>query len=251
MVTSYHIISILLYISKLLSGSLIARILFQPLEEMGRTFFSKLLLSGDSDDEKKKNEKTAANVLLLLIRFHILLGLVFICFATNYTSTLIDLLLGRLWSTGEEKVPSVLAMYCVYVPFMGVNGITESFVQAVATKQDLSRLSYFMVLFSICFMTAGVVFMHYLHLGAIGLILANMVNLGIRICYSWYFITQYFNVPVSVRQWFPHPVTLIAFISAWFVTNWSSSYFGWFTLKEKAQHIFVGGVTFIVVSLIM
>jgi oligosaccharide translocation protein RFT1 len=227
------------------AGSLIVRILFQPLEETGRTFFSKLL-------QKKSKDTTAANVLMILIQFHVLLGLVFICFATNYTSTLIDLLAGKRWSLGEGDAPGVLAMYCIYVPFMGINGITEGFVQAVATKSDLSRLSWFMVLFSICFMVAGFVFMHLCELGATGLILANMVNLGIRICYSWYYICKYFdNVTLSVRQWCPHAVTIAAFVLAWFVTWWSNYHIGWYTLQQKAVHVFIGGVCFFLCSLVM
>ncbi|CEP11554.1 hypothetical protein [Parasitella parasitica] len=233
-------------------GSLIVRILFQPLEETGRTFFSKLLLSAQDDRKRRANEQTAANVLLILIKFHVLLGLVFICFATNYTSTLIDLLVGKKWSVGEGNAPGVLAMYCVYVPFMGINGITEGFVQAVASKNDLTRLSYFMVLFSVCFMASGFVSMHLLELGATGLILANMVNLAIRICYSWHYIRRYLShVALSVRQWSPHVATLSSFVLAYFVTHWSKTFIGWYTLEEKALHVAVGGVCFILVSLVM
>lgn len=229
---------------------MIVRILFQPLEETGRTFFSKLL----SDDEKKvSTRQTAANVLMILVQFHVLLGLVFICFATNYSSTLIDLLAGHKWSQGEGNAPGVLALYCVYVPFMGINGITEGFVQAVATKSDLSRLSYFMVFFSICFMASGFIFMYIFEMGAMGLILANMVNLGIRISYSWYYIRNYFqpSVTLSVKQWFPHAVTLTSFILGWTITFWSAKNIGWYTLKQKATHIAIGGICFLFVSLIM
>ncbi|CAO3618138.1 unnamed protein product [Mucor hiemalis] len=237
-------------------GSLVVRILFQPLEEMGRTFFSKLLLPSDNNKKEidLKAKKTASDVLLILIKFHILLGLVFVCFATNYASTLIHLLAGRDWAIGPA--PNVLAMYCVYVPFMGINGITEAFVQAVATKKDLTRLSYFMFLFSVCFMTSGFIFMYHFQMGAVGLILANMVNLGIRIVYSWNYICTYFHsakdgVTVSVRQWFPHVATVTGFVLAWSITYWSKENLGWFTLKQKMLHIAVGGFCFILVSLIV
>lgn len=230
-------------------GSLIVRILFQPLEETGRTFFSKLL----QDSNKQARYQAAANVLTILIQFHLLLGLVFVCFATNYASTLVDLLAGKGWSLGEGNAPGVLSVYCIYVPFMGINGITEGFVQAVATKSDLSRLSWFMVLFSVCFMVSGFVFMDLLELGATGLILANMVNLGIRICYSWYYISKYFgkHVTVSVRQWCPHAATLAAFALAWVVTFWSNHKIGWYTLQQKMVHISIGGICFIFCTFIM
>lgn len=237
-------------------GSLVVRILFQPLEETGRTLFSKLL----NKDESAKNNNISENskilaidVLMVIIRFHILLGLIFICFATNYTSTLIDLLVGKKWSEGQDA-PLVLSVYCIYVPIMGINGITEGFVQAVASKSNLKKLSYYMIGFSLCFMGAGIIFMYILRLGAIGLILANMVNLGIRIKYSWYFITHYFKgyeKKLSFRLWLPNKLTLFAFGFSWVITYLSQQWIGWRTLQQKAIHISIGGLCFGFVCLIM
>ncbi|CAG8624505.1 4890_t:CDS:2, partial [Scutellospora calospora] len=133
-------------------GSLVARILFQPLEETGRTLFSKLLSNVDRKDDIKISEApktalfTSLKVLTTLIKFHILLGLLFIGFATNYTGALIDLLVGSVWS--QSLAPLVLSAYCLYVPIMGVNGITEAFVAAVATEETLSILNYWLIAFS-------------------------------------------------------------------------------------------------------
>src|ERR1700731_197063 len=84
-------------------GSLIVRILFGPLEETVRTLFSKLLSDiGDKPLTKSQSHvlETSARILTTIFKFHILLGLVFTCFATNYTATLIDLLVGSIWSKG-------------------------------------------------------------------------------------------------------------------------------------------------------
>ncbi|ORX57072.1 Rft-1-domain-containing protein [Hesseltinella vesiculosa] len=230
-------------------GSLVARILFQPLEETGRTLFSKLL----NKKESRTNERALAlDVLLLILRCHVVLGLVFICFATNYTSTLIDLLVGKKWSM--TQAPSVLALYCMYVPIMGINGITEGFVQAVASKQDLARLSYYMVGFSLVFMSAGALFMHVLPLGAFGLVLANMVNLGVRIGYSWYYIVCYFHEEkraLSIWSWWPSWATTMAFAFGWASTFWSKQVIGWDSLTAKMQHIGVGGFCFVCVCFVI
>ncbi|CAO3612045.1 unnamed protein product [Cunninghamella echinulata] len=237
-------------------GSLVVRILFQPLEETGRTLFSKLLNKDESTKNSNISENSkllAIDVLMIIIRFHILLGLIFICFATNYTSTLIDLLVGKKWSEGQDA-PLVLSVYCIYVPIMGINGITEGFVQAVASKSDLKKLSYYMIGFSLCFMGAGIVFMYILQFGAIGLILANMVNLGIRIKYSWYFITHYFKGyenKLSLRLWLPNKLTLFAFGFGWIITYLSQQWIGWRTFQQKAIHISIGGLCFGFVCLIM
>ncbi|EIE85289.1 hypothetical protein RO3G_09999 [Rhizopus delemar RA 99-880] len=166
-------------------------------------------------------------------------------FVVNY----VDLLAGSTWS--KSDAPTVLAVYCMYVPFMGVNGITEGFVQAVATKQDLNRLNYFMVFFSACFIVSGFIFMYWFNLGAVGLILANMVNLSIRVVYSWHYICTYFNRSRNISSWFPHPATMLAFSISWFITNWSDKNIGWYSLKQKLVHVCVGVICFVFVSGIM
>ncbi|KAI9261644.1 Rft protein-domain-containing protein [Phascolomyces articulosus] len=240
-------------------GSLIVRILFQPLEEASRTFFSKLLATKNT-----RNTKTAKDVILLMLRFHVMLGLLFICFATNYTATLIDLLVGKEWST-ERNAPGVLSAYCLYVPIMGINGVTEAFVQAAASKNDLTILSYYMIVFSTCFMASGYLFMSVLDMGAIGLVLANMVNLSIRIAYSWNYIRRYFQnnskkdendggnhhrqqQPLEIRQWFPSTVTIAAFVGSWAITRWSEETIGWETFYQKMTHITIGGLCFLGVA---
>jgi oligosaccharide translocation protein RFT1 len=141
----------------------------------------------------------------------------------------------------------------MYVPVMGINGISEAFVQAVATEQQLARLSKFMIFFSLIFVSSGVLFMHFMHLGAIGLVLANIVNLGSRIIYSWIFISDYFlskrgddlgklDKLITVSSWLPSKVVLLTFASGWAITRLSEDLIGWATLREKVMHIAVGGV---------
>jgi oligosaccharide translocation protein RFT1 len=225
------------------------------LEETARTLFSKLLVDvGDQPLSKSQNRvfETSARILITIFKFHILLGLIFTCFATNYTATLIDLLVGSAWSR-STNAPTVLSFYCAYVPVMGINGISEAFVQAVASEQQLARLSKFMIVFSLIFMSSGVLFMHFMQLGAIGLILANIVNLGSRIIYSWIFIRKYFlhnrgqdiamlSQMITFRNWFPSKVVLFAFATGWGITRLSEEIIGWTTLCEKIIHIAVGGV---------
>ncbi|KAI9014343.1 Rft protein-domain-containing protein [Phycomyces nitens] len=232
-------------------GSLVVRILFQPLEETGRTLFSKVL--SISPDQKESAITTVTDVLVVIIRFHVLLGLLFVCFATNYTSTLIDLLVGKEWST-VRNAPQVLSAYCLYVPMMGINGITEAFVQSAASSSDLTRQSYAMIGFSICFILAGYLWMSVWDFGAIGLVMANMVNVGIRITYSLHFIKKYVGAQSSklyIRQWIPHRLTVAAFAASWAITRWSYHHIGWQTLDQKAKHVSVGVACFGVVCAVI
>ncbi|CAG8475301.1 12428_t:CDS:2, partial [Dentiscutata heterogama] len=246
-------------------GSLVARILFQPLEETGRTLFSKLLTNVDKKDEKMVNSQktalfTSLKVLTTLIKFHILLGLLFICFATNYTGTLIDLLVGSVWS--QSLAPIVLSAYCLYVPIMGVNGITEAFVAAVATEETLSTLNYWLISFSAGFVGSGIIFMKVFSAGAFGLIAANAFNLSTRITWSWNFIQNYFlknrnysqseveelQRMLSLSNLLPRLLVLISFFISWVVTFWSNEHIGWATMGAKIKHTGIGCFCAIIVA---
>ncbi|CAO3568191.1 unnamed protein product [Mortierella alpina] len=271
-------------------GSLIARILFQPLEETSRTLFSMLLAdvgkdpaasaapitSSDSTVRAELTESQVANLvlsrnlLLTMMKFHVLLGLVFIAFGTHYTATLIDLIVGQYWSR-QTVAPAVLALYCYYVPIMGLNGITEAVVQAVASDKELSVLSYWMVGFSAVFCSTGALLMWGMGLGARGIVLANCVNLSMRILWSMWFLSGYFGryIPTAgagrARQrvgvvntfsyvpWktiIPSPVVLAAFGTAYAVTALSEQWIGWERLYDKMVHLSVGVATFGVVMVI-
>ncbi|KAF9294638.1 Oligosaccharide translocation protein rft1 [Linnemannia elongata] len=274
-------------------GSLIARILFQPMEETSRTLFSRLLSdiapgstpSGNKDTNSEKTSNTTTptsrtltetqldnlvlsrNLLLTIMKFHILLGLVFIAFGTHYTATLIDLVVGRYWSTGT-KAPQVLSLYCYYVPIMGLNGITEAVVQAVASEKELGVLSYWMIGFSAVFCSTGAFLMGTLNLKAEGIVLANCVNLIMRIVWSMWFLSGYYGryIPIAGKSstttkegvlarfayvpWqniIPRPTVLVAFGAAFVLTATTEQWIGWEGLYNKAVHLGIGVAAFVVV----
>ncbi|KAG0061600.1 Oligosaccharide translocation protein rft1, partial [Linnemannia elongata] len=274
-------------------GSLIARILFQPMEETSRTLFSRLLSdiapgstpSGNKDTNSEKTSNTTTptsrtltetqldnlvlsrNLLLTIMKFHILLGLVFIAFGTHYTATLIDLVVGRYWSTGT-KAPQVLSLYCYYVPIMGLNGITEAVVQAVASEKELGVLSYWMIGFSAVFCSTGAFLMGTLNLKAEGIVLANCVNLIMRIVWSMWFLSGYYGryIPIAGKSsptakegvlarfayvpWqniIPRPTVLVAFGAAFVLTATTEQWIGWEGLYNKAVHLGFGVAAFVVV----
>ncbi|KAG0240190.1 Oligosaccharide translocation protein rft1 [Mortierella sp. GBA43] len=265
-------------------GSLVARILFQPMEEIGRTLFSRLL----SDIESSSSASTSSsanveplsetqvqnlilsrNLLLTIMKFHLLLGLVFISFGTHYTATLIDLVVGSYWS--RTVAPAILSLYCWYVPIMGINGITEAVVQAVASEKELTVLSYWMIGFSVVFCGTGAFLMGALTLGAKGIVLANCVNLAIRIIWSMWFLSGYYGryIPatrnpqtgsnsfigrfsyVPWRNVMPHPKVLVAFGAAFMITAASEQWIGWERMMDKAIHLAIGVGTFAAVMVVV
>jgi len=91
------------------------------------------------------------------------------------------------------SAPAVLEAYCYFIPFLGLNGIAEAFVQAVANEQEIARMSWAMSLWSAVYIAACFFFTVILQQKEVGLIQANMVNMACRIIWSGIFIYNYFK----------------------------------------------------------
>ncbi|KAF1791064.1 RFT1 protein [Phytophthora cactorum] len=127
-------------------GSLVPRIVFLPIEEATKTIFSKLALaqkqkSDDKDDKEnmKKSLEDGQTLLLVLLKLMNLVGLLFVCFGTSYAHTLVLLLYGA--EKARQGVGAALAVYCAYIPFLGVNGVCEAVVHAIGDDHELMRLN--------------------------------------------------------------------------------------------------------------
>ncbi|KAI0438596.1 Rft-1-domain-containing protein [Xylaria telfairii] len=181
-------------------GSLLARLVFQPIEESSRNYFSKLLSSssastvgGKTEDEstaKTQLRRARANFQALL-KFYVLLSVVVVSIGPYAAPLLVQIVAGPRWS--GSGAGGVLARYCLYIPLLAVNGVAEAFVSSVATKSEVHRQSLWMGLFSLAFAIAGFVSLRVLDLGAVGLVYANAINMLCRIIWSGAFISQYFG----------------------------------------------------------
>ncbi|RYP02573.1 hypothetical protein DL764_005747 [Monosporascus ibericus] len=187
-------------------GGLLARLVFQPIEESSRNYFSKLLSTdtltttdpADSAQEVNKtgsSPRSAAVVqardnLRALLRFYVLLGILVVSIGPYAAPLLVQIVAGARWSASGAG--GVLARYCLYVPLLAVNGVAEAFVSSVATKDQIHRQSLWMGLFSVAFGVAGFAALRVLGLGAAGLVYANAVNMACRIAWSAGFISRYF-----------------------------------------------------------
>ena len=66
-----------------------------------------------------------------------LAGLLAVAFGPAYTYMLLRLVYGQRWS--ETEAPKALAVYCLYILLLAVNGILEAFVHAVANSRCAYR----------------------------------------------------------------------------------------------------------------
>ncbi|KAF7531312.1 hypothetical protein G7054_g8983 [Neopestalotiopsis clavispora] len=183
-------------------GSLLARLLFQPVEESSRNYFSKLLSTTaagneDAKDNSAPEQAVKANViqartdLQSLFKSYILLSILVVSLGPFGAPLLVQIIAGKAWA--QSGAGDVLAQYCLYIPLLAMNGISEAFVSSVATKGEVHRQSVWMGAFSVMFGVAGFVFLRLLGLGAVGLVYANGINMACRILWSSRFISTYFD----------------------------------------------------------
>ncbi|KAM6515442.1 Oligosaccharide translocation protein rft1 [Fusarium solani] len=182
-------------------GGLLARLLFQPVEESSRSYFSRLLSSptapapvGDGEKQSAKPSPAvneAKQNLRTLLRLYILLSSIIINIGPFAAPPLLAIVAGKRWI--GSGAGDVLAAYCFYIPFLALNGLTESFVASVATEAEVHQQSGWMGAFSVAFAASAFLFMWVFPLGAIGLVLANIINMACRIVWSGAFIKRFFK----------------------------------------------------------
>lgn len=182
-------------------GSLVARILFQPLEESSRSIFGRLLspqqeLTPSSNklvppESERRSLQQAISYLRSLLHFYTLVSLLSVSLGPTVAPILLGIIAGPRWTS--TAAPAVLAAYCYYIPLLALNGILEAFVSAVATPAQLRQQSAWMLAFSGAFATTGYFVLKLWDLGARGLVLANAINMVLRIWWSWGFVRDYFT----------------------------------------------------------
>jgi oligosaccharide translocation protein RFT1 len=175
-------------------GGLVARMLFQPIEETSRNIFGQLCNTDykESEHERAKGDLQSAKLLLQnVLRFYNILGLVACAIGPTAAPILLQLVAGSRWSRTDAS--TVLVSYCYYVPLLAINGVTEAFVAATASNTTLNIQSAFMMAWFIAFSASTYVFMHIMKLGASGLVYANCINMSLRIIFNSYFIKSYFK----------------------------------------------------------
>jgi hypothetical protein len=184
-------------------GGLIARMLFQPIEESSRNMFAKLCASPDSapdtkksdegqqSQEQKRNLAQASKVLTIILRLYCIISLFAITLGPTLAPLLLSVVAGKKWSATNAS--NVLAIYCYYIPLLAINGVTEGFVAAVATNKELYAQSISMGFFFAAFAGSAWFFLGQLQLGGSGVVLANTVNMALRIIWNTWFINRFFG----------------------------------------------------------
>ncbi|CAA9959185.1 Oligosaccharide translocation protein [Pyrenophora teres f. maculata] len=183
-------------------GGLIARMLFQPIEESSRNMFAKLCAKPTSSEaaekkgeskmsvEQKQNLAQASRVLSTILRLYGIISLFAVTLGPVLAPVLLSIVAGQKWSATSAS--KVLSTYCYYIPFLAINGVTEAFVAAVATNKELYAQSVSMGIFFALFAGSAWFFIGQLEMGGNGVVFANTVNMGLRIVWNTWFIKSFF-----------------------------------------------------------
>ncbi|XP_014824652.1 PREDICTED: protein RFT1 homolog [Poecilia mexicana] len=234
-------------------GSMVARFIFLPIEESFYIFFAKVLERGrDVESQKKEDVAIAAEVLECLLKLVLVIGLIIAVFGYAYSHLALDLYGGAMLSSGSG--PGLLRCYSCYVLLLAVNGVTECFVFAAMSQQEVDKYNLVMLALSMSFLLLS--YMLTWWAGGIGFILANCLNMALRISHSLLYIHRYFQSSQwkPLRGLLPSPLLLVVLIISAGVTAGSEAVFccdgGWLF---RMAHIGVGGVCllFVLVAVLL
>ncbi|PWY69159.1 nuclear division Rft1 protein [Aspergillus sclerotioniger CBS 115572] len=206
-------------------GGLVARVLFQPIEESSRTLFSSLLNSGGTGKLNVKSVNAAKSRLTEVVRAYSLIAAVGFPLGPVLVSQVLHVLGGRSWAS--PRVSSLLSLYCYYIPFLAFNGISEAFVSSAANPEELRRQAVWMGVFSACFTSVAYLFLKVGGLGAHGMVYANIVNMAVRIVWSFSFIRSFLSrhkSDMALSELTPRPLTCIACALMSIIHNTRHSY---------------------------
>lgn len=123
------------------------------------------------------------------LKIVVLMGLMFTAFGPSYSYSFVRIIHGKEWSDGEAS--TALSYYCIYIITLAINGTSEAFLHAVATKDQLYSSNIFMIICSVSYIVLNIILLRLA--GIVGLIAANSINMSLRIIYSAVFIRQYFQ----------------------------------------------------------
>lgn len=168
-------------------GSIVARLLFQPIEELLRMTFTRMFSKRDAD--VKASYRLMENLLVFYANLSLLLVL------GGYTNGgfLLRLLLGRNEKWKSSSVFEYFPQYVLYLPFLAFNGILEGFFSSASTQKQIATFSVFMSVSSAAVLTLLYVLVEKLLWLLTGLIVANITNMSLRITYCFVFLVDFYR----------------------------------------------------------
>jgi oligosaccharide translocation protein RFT1 len=186
-------------------GSLIARLVFMPIEDSTRLSFASIMNDIRSISSQNHTYSPIEFRMLLNQKYHDLLyfssllqmislfGMIFVIFGPPYVRVAVILFLKSSWR--NEEVIQTLCFYCLYIFILGVNGISEGFVQTTCNEKDFKYTNHSYLFSTITYTVTAYLFSR--SLGSRGLVLASCFSMLIRIIFNFRYIHGFFTSPYN------------------------------------------------------
>ncbi|KZV78362.1 Rft-1-domain-containing protein [Exidia glandulosa HHB12029] len=227
-------------------GSLVARILFQPLEETARLFFSRTVGS-TSPSTSTNNGKTpsspqtlkrAASLLTALVLLYTHLALLLGAFVPPYLPLLCRLVLPRRF-LASTAAPAILRAYIFSLPVMGLNGALEALVASAASAPTLRAQSGWMGFCSFSFLVCAVFLRRGWTNPGTEVVWANTLALGLRAAWAARFAKDLLGPELRWRRALPTPPVALAFAFAGWVARIAAPV-AVDSIREQVRHVAIG-----------
>ncbi|XP_061418992.1 protein RFT1 homolog [Lethenteron reissneri] len=198
-------------------GSMVPRFIFMPIEDSFYVFFARSLSRGKIAMEQNEDDiAIVAKVLQSLLKLVLLIGVTVLTFGFSYSYLALDLYGGSLLSSSGG--PVLLRWYSAYVLFLALNGITECFVFAAMKQSEVDRYNMKLLVLSVVFLVLSYALTRAF--GSVGFVLANCLNMALRLASSLNFIVAYFrgtpHEPLAALR--PNLVLAFTFFCSWVIT---------------------------------
>uniref|UniRef100_S4R933 Protein RFT1 homolog n=1 Tax=Petromyzon marinus TaxID=7757 RepID=S4R933_PETMA len=202
-------------------GSMVPRFVFLPIEDSFYVFFARSLIRGKIAMQQNEDDiAIMAKVLQSLLKLVLLIGVTVLTFGFSYSYLALDLYGGSLLSSSGAG-PMLLRWYSAYVLFLALNGITECFVFAAMEQSEVDRYNMRLLFLSVVFLVLSYALTRAF--GSVGFVLANCLNMALRLASSLKFIAAYFrdtpHEPLAALR--PNLALAFTFLCSWAITAYS------------------------------
>ncbi|CAK9295818.1 unnamed protein product, partial [Gordionus sp. m RMFG-2023] len=255
-------------------ASLVARMVYLPIEDSAYLYFTQTSTREPLSPhpiEYSQNSKTinsskplpqeierddSYEKLIDLLSLMTTIGLLVITFGLAYSELALRLYMGSSSPHSNQydtinRATSLLQLFCLYLFILGINGITECYTFAIYTKANIDNFNKILIVLSLIFLMVATPLGRLL--GPPGLVIANCLNISIRIVYASCSITRKKGVNMGsfYRSFFPSTYTLSYLAICTIVCN-LSNYFLFKnaslnsnyspTLLNYVSHISIGAI---------
>lgn len=175
-------------------GSLLARLLFQPIEETLRVSMTKLFAKKDKDYQESYIYMEKLTIFYANLCVLVLLG------GYSNGAFILRCLLGNNLNWQKSDVFTLFPYYIVYIPFMAFNGIFEGFLSSSCSHKEIRKFSYFMSFLSVVVLAILYVLIGKMNMGVLGLVISNICNMTLRLVYCIIYMRLFYGAKVDTNK---------------------------------------------------